>query len=130
MTLFNSRQKQPLFWMIMLLVLLAVPGHNAHAETGTLNNSFAMIQDPRAQAIIKTYLDILTDNPKLQQQVMGCAVEQIKQSPEIQEILGADPAKFQQSTKQQKIDMKKTLLTVKQVFQPCLQILNNNIEIN
>lgn len=94
------------------------------------NDPFSVIQDPMAQAVIQQYMAILADNPKLQQQVMRCALDQIAQNPEAQKILTVDPAKLQNSVQQKKVDLKATLITVKAVFAPCLDMLNSNITIN
>jgi len=91
--------------------------------------SLSMIQNPVAQAMVKQYLDVLADDPVLQQKVMGCAVNQISQSQAAQEILGVNSEKLQKAIQNKNADLKKILITIKQVFQPCLEIMNNNLRI-
>ena len=113
---------------VFFIALLCLP-FIAHAATGTKTQSLAQIQNPVAQAMVRQYLDVLADDPALQQKVMGCAIDQINQSPEVQDLLGAHADKLQKAIQTKSIDLKKMLLTIKQVFDPCLQIMNSNLKI-
>jgi hypothetical protein len=123
-----------IFWLFAWVVFMSF--NFAPINAGAGNNidrakteSLSMIQNPVAQAMVKQYLDVLADDPVLQQKVMSCAVNQISQSQAAQEILGVNSEKLQKAVQNKNADLKKILITIKQVFQPCLEIMNNNLRI-